>query len=192
MPRVSPILVAAVLSLRLLAPGSLHAQQPDPTPTPPNIILIVTDDQQVHDVQPAVMPTVDSELIQQGVVFDNSFVVTPLCVPGRAALLTGQYPQHNGIWRNHSPNGGYDDFVAHESQTLAGWLDNAGYETALIGKYLNGYGKNNGCEEDDEDLDPPPGWDKWVAFYGNVEYYNYCLNRNDLPEHPDQPTVRSS
>lgn len=161
-----------------LTPTPTATPTPTPTPTPtarPNIILIVTDDQRQDSL--AHMPTVQSALVADGVTFTNSFVTTPLCCPGRASILTGQYAFHHGVLRNGGPQGGalvFDDTV-----TLATVLRDAGYRTSYMGKYLNGY---------DDLIDAqgynyvPPGWDDWYAFVdglGNGYYYvDYTLNDN--------------
>ncbi|HWL89942.1 MAG TPA: sulfatase, partial [Actinomycetota bacterium] len=68
---------------------------------------------------------------------------------------------------NLGPFGGWPAFQASESDTIATALDAAGYRTALIGKYLNGYGGAG--------LYVPPGWDRWFAFAGGGAYYNYTI-----------------
>ena len=133
--------------------------------TPPNVVLIVTDDQRWDTLR--YMPTVSSELVGKGVTFTNAFVVNPLCCPSRASILTGTYSHTNGVWSNASTAyGGVRAF--DDRATLATWLDEAGYETMLIGKYLNGYGPSLGSPF------VPPGWDRWLAFF-RVGYFNYKL-----------------
>jgi N-acetylglucosamine-6-sulfatase len=96
------------------------------------------------------------------VAFSNAFVVNPLCCPSRASILTGRYSHTTGVYRNFGPHGGFEAFDDRES--IATWLDAAGYATAYIGKYLNGY-----------DLERvPPGWDHWVGYRGG--YFSYRLN----------------
>ena len=138
--------------------------------TPPNIVVIMTDDQRWDEL--AFMPTVTGRLVSKGVNFTNSFVTTPLCCPSRASFLTGQYSHNHGI----ITLGGAPRFDA--SSTLAVWLQEAGYTTALIGKYMN----NNG------NLGPavPGGWDTWrtfadyllVSFRGASLYFDYRLNED--------------
>ncbi len=68
----------------------------------------------------------------------------------------------------------YDD-----SSTLATWLDGAGYQTALMGKYFNGYDESRTAYV-------PPGWDRWAAFatsdVGGGRYYDYQLSIDGVPE----------
>jgi N-acetylglucosamine-6-sulfatase len=133
----------------------------------PNIILILTDDHRWDSID--YMATVQSELIGAGVEFTNAFVTTPLCCPSRASILTGLYAHNHGVWINGPPKGGAGVF--DDSSTVAIWLQDAGYKTALVGKYLNGYAS----------LSPyiPPGWDDWFVFV-NPAYYNYSINDNGV------------
>ncbi|MGQ0668307.1 MAG: sulfatase family protein [Actinomycetota bacterium] len=130
----------------------------------PSIVLIVTDDQR-HDTLWA-MPEVRQRLIRSGIRFRNAFVVNPLCCPSRASILTGQYSHTTGVYRNVGEHGGFDDF--RDDSTIATWLQDAGYRTALIGKYLNGYADTDYI---------PPGWDRWAALErAPGYYYDYNLN----------------
>jgi arylsulfatase A-like enzyme len=137
----------------------------------PNIIIILTDDQPYHTIQH--MPTVQSELVEKGITFTNAYATTPLCCPSRASILTGQYVFHHGVQTNRQPNGGATVF--DDSSTLPVWLQSAGYQTALMGKYLNDY-----------DALPegyvPPGWDEWDVFTQRDPnkdfYFSYSLNEN--------------
>jgi hypothetical protein len=106
----------------------------------PNVVLIVLDDMDVGAV--AFMPNVQELLADQGATFVNFFDTTPACGPSRASILRGQYAHNHGVLRNNNgEDGGFESFHALESEesTLATWLHDAGYRTALIGKYMNGY-----------------------------------------------------
>src|SRR4051794_37705306 len=107
--------------------------------TRPNIILIVMDDMRADDL--AFMPAVQELLVAQGTNFTNFFTTAPGCAPSRASILRGQYPHNHGVLRSDGILGGFERFYAlgHEQSTLPVWLQDAGYRTALIGKYLNGY-----------------------------------------------------
>ena len=102
------------------------------------MVVIETDDQTVESMR--VMDNVNSLIGDQGATFKNSFVNYSLCCPSRATFLTGQYAHNHGVLGNTPPNGGFDRFEAlHGDNNLAVWLQDAGYYTAMIGKYLNGY-----------------------------------------------------
>jgi arylsulfatase A-like enzyme len=164
---VRGFVVFAVLFVGLLGtPAGAEASDAQAA-EPPNIVLVVTDDQRWDTL--SAMPTVSSELVGQGVTFRNAFVVNPLCCPSRAAILTGTYSHTNGVWSNSNstPYGGARAF--DDRATLATWLDEAGYETMLVGKYMNGYGPPLGPPF------VPPGWDRWLAFFGSHGYFRYSL-----------------
>jgi arylsulfatase A-like enzyme len=126
-------MVGACFSILFLPLGSLASRAS--AQEAPSIVLIVTDDQRWDSLTS--MTTVSTELVQKGVKFTSAFVSTPLCAPSRAAIMTGQYAHHNDVWRNTPPHGGFDSFA--DTQSLAVWLQGAGYTTGLIGKYINGY-----------------------------------------------------
>jgi N-acetylglucosamine-6-sulfatase len=142
----------------------------------PNVIVIETDDQNQSDMQ--YLPTTQAVLGAHGTTFQNSYVEYPLCCPSRATFLTGQYAHNHGVVTTDLPNGynGLD-----HSNTLAVWLKRAKYRTAMVGKYLNGYGKSDGIPEPVSDArEIPPGWTKWIALTGGSEQrrYQYRLNEN--------------
>jgi arylsulfatase A-like enzyme len=148
------------------APGA-RAQSPA---LRPNIVYIVTDDQSAEMV--SVMPNVRRLIARKGMTFTNAFATTPLCCPARASLLTGQFSSTHGVIDNAPPLGGAPAF--DDASTVATWLHDAGYSTALIGKYLNAY-----------QLMPPshvpPGWDEWHALRG-AKYYEYSMNVNGVEQ----------
>ena len=145
-------LAALTLSLILLAlttlsclPAGHRAPPPRPpaeAPTrtahrrPPNIILITTDDQNAGELR--WMPRTRRELAGHGLVFTRALSPDPLCCPARAEIVTGQLGQNNGVSSNLGLHGGFPA-LREKQNTLAVWLRKAGYRTALVGKYLNGY-----------------------------------------------------
>jgi N-acetylglucosamine-6-sulfatase len=142
----------------------------------PNVIVIETDDQNQSDMQ--YMPATQAILGAHGTTFQNSYVEYPLCCPSRATFLTGQYAHNHHVTTTELPNGynGLD-----HSNTLAVWLRRAKYKTAMVGKFLNGYGINDGIPEPVSDVrEIPPGWTQWYALTGGSEQrrYQYKLNEN--------------
>lgn len=119
------------------------------TPERPNIIFILTDDQAARSISE--MPNVQSLLVDQGTQFENFFTTTPRCCPSRAAFLRGQYAHNSGIRGNALPLGGFQKFrrSGKDRSTVATWLDDVGYDTVYLGKYLNNY---------DDTTYVPPGW----------------------------------
>jgi N-acetylglucosamine-6-sulfatase len=141
------------------------------TAQPPNIIVLETDDQTLAEME--VLPSVRRLIGDEGVTFDNHFVAFSLCCPSRATFLTGQYSHNNGVRGNALPDGGYEKLDS--TNTLAVWLQQAGYYTVHLGKYLNGYGRRN-------PLEIPPGWSEWRGSVDPFTYrfYGYTLNENGV------------
>lgn len=135
----------------------------------PNIILITTDDQATTDL--LWMPKTIKYLARRGVSFTRALSPHPLCCPARAAILTGQYAQNNGVKSNQDP---FNFKALDIDRALPVWLDRAGYNTAFTGKYLNGYGTHG---------KPQPGWDYWDATMINpYAYLGYQMYQNGNPE----------
>lgn len=165
----APLVFLALLIgwLPLIASQAVPAQSAGQ----PNIILIITDDMRVDDL--AAMPRMRELLVARGMTFSNAFVTTPSCCPSRASMLRGQYPHNHGVLRSSGEMGGFDRFheLGRETSTVATWLQEAGYRTALIGKYLNEY--PNGVAA----TYVPPGWDEWAAAT-KEGYVGFELNEN--------------
>ncbi len=136
----------------------------------PNIIMLMTDDQTLEAMR--VLPKVKRLLADEGTTFTHSFASYPLCCPSRATYLTGQYAHNHGVLFNSPPYGGFQEFH-NQSTTLPVALQQAGYRTIHIGKYLNGYGRENATEV-------PPGWSDWHASVdpSTYTYFGYTLNNN--------------
>src|SRR5690606_31019513 len=98
----------------------------------PNIILIMTDDEDVG-THNAGMPKTRALIEEQGVVFENYFVTYPFCCPSRATALRGQYAHNHRVQGNILPAGGARKFrtLGHDRSTIATWLHESGYYTAF-------------------------------------------------------------
>ena len=153
----------------------------------PNIVLIVADDQRWDSL--SAMPAVERLLVEGGVTFRNAFATTPSCCPARVSFLTGQYSHTTGVLDGSADNapGGAPAF--EDGTSLATWLDDAGYRTGMVGKYLNDYGKLPAGYV-------PPGWDEWFALADRapqIRYYDYRLNENGtLVPYGDDPADYST
>src|SRR5256885_911307 len=102
----------------------------------PNVVVIESDDQTVESMR--IMNRVNSLIGDQGATFKNNFVNFSLCCPSRATFLTGQYAHNHQVVDNAPPDGGFPKFEPlHGNNNLAVWLQDAGYNTAMIGKYLD-------------------------------------------------------
>lgn len=162
---------AALVAATILLLGALDEPSPVQAQAPrPNVVVIMTDDQTVRSLR--VMSNVKRLLAARGTTFARSFTVYPQCCPSRASFLTGQYAHNHGVLGNSPPAGGYAKL--NHSNTLPVWLQDAGYYTTHIGKYLNGYGAV-------DPLEIPPGWSEW---HGSVDpstyrYTGYTLNEDE-------------
>ena len=96
-----------------------------------NIIFYFTDQQRADTCgcfgQPLdITPNLDT-LAAGGVKFDNAFSPQPVCGPCRALFQTGKYPTETGCFRNNI-------ILPKNVKTLANYIEEAGYETAYIGR----------------------------------------------------------
>ena len=140
-----------------------------------NVIFILTDDMAATEL--AAMPNTMALIGGQGMTFTRAYIPYPLCCPSRASMLTGEYMHNHGVRGNAGPFGGWERLRPHESNTVATYLDDAGYYNVHIGKYVNGYAAGPPTP-----LPVPPGWDEW---YGKVSegplYFNYSLIEKEGP-----------
>ncbi|KAK3783048.1 hypothetical protein RRG08_018880 [Elysia crispata] len=146
----------------------------------PNIVFILTDDQDVVLFGQQPMAKTHKLIAEQGILFKNMFVSSPLCCPSRASILSGQFV-HNHKTSNNSVQGGCSSSSWQsktEPKAFVTYLKAEGYKTFFAGKYLNQYGfkKTGGVEH------VPPGWDEWHGLVGNSVYYNYSLSVNGKEE----------
>ena len=127
----------------------------------PNIVLIVSDDQGYADLGCCGRPELKTpnldRLAAEGVRLTNFYVTWPACTPSRGSLLTGRYPQRNGLYdmiRNNEVNYGHrfteEEYSVSPEMTLgldrrevtiAQVLREAGYATGVFGKWDSGRAK---------------------------------------------------
>ena len=102
----------------------------------PNIVFVLTDDLDNKSMQ--YLDGLRNVMAQNGTTFNRAYVSDAVCCPSRATILRGQYPHNHGIRGNVAPLGGEDKFhdMLKDRSTVATWLDAAGYQTKLVGKYL--------------------------------------------------------
>src|SRR3954453_23413064 len=134
----------------------------------PNVVFVLTDDLSWNLVQ--YMPHVQ-QMQREGLTFTNYFVTDSLCCPPRASIFSGRYPHNHGVLTNTPPTGGFSAFRrGAEGETFATALQQSGYRTSLIGKYLNGYEAQAGYV--------PPGWTNWQGTGSGYKGFNYVLSAN--------------
>ncbi|TMM20907.1 MAG: hypothetical protein E6F95_12820 [Actinobacteria bacterium] len=144
--------------------------------TRPNVVIIMTDDQRWDTVTSQYMPQLSLILANNpSVTYPNAFVPNTLCCPSRTSTLTGDYSHTTGVFGNVGRWGGFLSFTpspngnsistVNDRTTMAVDMHAAGYRTALIGKYLNGYNTTTSTYV-------PPGWNRWFSV-GTGAYYNY-------------------
>jgi arylsulfatase A-like enzyme len=165
-------LLMCLTALLTFACSGERAESSNSSTTQPNIIFILTDDLDYASAQK--MPTLNSELIEKGTSFENSFISHPVCCPSRTTILTGLYDHNHDVRSNNPPDGGFQKFVSEglEKNTIATHLQQSGYKTVLFGKYLNGYPGNEGPSY------VPSGWDEWYGKLDGQKLYNYRINEN--------------
>ncbi len=142
---------------------------PTQAATPPNVIFILADDLGRHDCgfmggTEIKTPHLD-RLARSGAILD-AFYVQPVCSPTRAALLTGRYPMRHGLqvgvvrpWAQYG--------LPLEEQTLAERLHDAGYATAIVGKWHLGHVRP-------EYLPTRRGFDHQYGHYnGAIDYFTH-------------------
>ena len=120
----------------------------------PNILIMMTDDHtcqalSCYDRSLIETPNLD-RLAQEGMLFEGCYVANAISGPSRACILTGKYSHMNGFTDNSRTFDG-------DQQTFPKLLHEAGYQTAMIGKWhLNS---------------EPQGFDYWSILIGQGEYY---------------------
>jgi arylsulfatase A-like enzyme len=127
-------------------------------PERPNIIFIYSDDHAYQAIsgyggrlgKVAPTPNID-RIINEGMRFDRSYVANSICAPARACILTGKHSHLNGVTDNRKEFDG-------SQQTFVKLLSEAGYQTAVIGKW---HLKSK-----------PTGFDHWEVLPGQGDYYN--------------------
>jgi arylsulfatase A-like enzyme len=135
----------------------------------PNVLFIITDDQRAEGTMAALPKTmkwffdggtVNGKQVVGGTSFDEAYVTTPECCPSRSSIMTGRYAHNHGIRHNPTDPGPANQL---QSSTLQRYLQRAGYQTGIYGKYLNGWDLNN----------DPPYFDLSGIFTGGW-YGAYC------------------
>ncbi|WNQ13078.1 sulfatase [Paenibacillus aurantius] len=125
----------------------------------PSIVFIMSDDHAAHAMscygsKINETPNID-RIANEGIRFDNCFCTNAICTPSRATILTGTYNHVNGVKT-------LSDRLDGRQQTVSKLLQQAGYQTAIIGKWHLGHGGNS----------DPTGFDYWSVLPGQGDYHN--------------------
>src|SRR5688572_31430825 len=167
MPYAGRTVALAALTLAVFAPAPGRAQPAPGTPAPPlaqavgakprNVVFILSDDHRYDATSFMGHPIVQTpnldRIAARGVHLRNAFVTTALCSPSRATILTGLYAHQHKVVDNNTP-------VPAGTTFFPQYLQRAGYQTALVGKWHMG----------GDDGGPQPGFDHWVSFRGQGSY----------------------
>ncbi|ETS78804.1 hypothetical protein PFICI_08657 [Pestalotiopsis fici W106-1] len=134
----------------------------------PNILVIFTDDQDLHLDSTMYQPILQREFTEKGTSFTNHFCTVAQCCPSRASLLRGQAAHNTNITYVLSPGGNYDKWLtaAEDDDYLPHWMVDAGYNAEYLGKFMNGYNIHNYATA-------PKGWTHIDAL---VDPYTYQYN----------------
>jgi len=147
---VAPMLTLALASTAAASGSTQGPMQPTAAGAGrPNILLIVTDDQRA-DAMATLRAT--SRWFAAGTRFPNAYVTTPLCTPSRATIFSGRYAHNHNQLVNASP------LKLDLRYTMQRYLQDAGYQTGIVGKYLNAWNVNQN----------PPNWDQFAILKGET------------------------
>lgn len=157
--------LSAVLPLCFLILYALSSCKQSEENRPPNVVLILTDDQRWDALSIAGNPYLKTpnidRLAKEGVYFKNHFCTTSLCSPSRASILSGKYAHAHGVVNNFTE-------YPTDLPSFPRVLQEAGYETAYIGKWHMGEDNDN----------PRPGFDYFVTHKGQGKYFDTEFNIN--------------
>jgi arylsulfatase A len=167
-----------LLSAALLAPQEATSSAAAPGRRP-NIVVMLADNLGYGDVgcygNPAIKtPNID-RLAGQGVRLTDFYVASPTCTVSRASLLTGRYPQRNGLtWQLSVEENRSGIGLRHSERLLPHYLKQQGYATACFGKWNIGFAPGSRPTQ--------RGFDEFFGHVsGNMDYYTHVYNgENDL------------
>ncbi len=143
--------------------------------TPPNIVIIFTDDMGYGDINYTGHPTIHTpnlnQLVHEGTVMTQFYSASSVCSPSRASLLTGRYPVRTGVIKVLFPH--HNVGLPQNEITIASMLKQKGYATSCVGKWHLGHKK--------EFLPTSHGFD---MYYG-IPYSNDMVEgRSNFPPLP--------
>ncbi|SPO01686.1 probable arylsulfatase [Cephalotrichum gorgonifer] len=125
--------------------GQLGHDAPAADSRKPNIVFILTDDQDLHMNSLDYVPLINKHLIDQGTLFTKHFCTTAICCPARVSILTGKLAHNTNVTDVSPPFGGFPKFVTQglNEAYLPVFLQDAGYSTYYTGKLFNAHDTEN-------------------------------------------------
>ncbi|KAF5351337.1 hypothetical protein D9758_007991 [Tetrapyrgos nigripes] len=148
-------------------------------PAQPNIVLILTDDQDARTDSLLYMPKLQKHITDQGMSFERFYAPVSLCCPSRVSLLTGQFAHNHNVTFVSEPFGGYTVFCknGYNGEALPSFLQAAGYATYYTGKLMNGLDESTIQES------PAKGWTSadFLIEPNAYLYYNASFSANGDP-----------
>lgn len=167
------VVTAATLAHTAWVPDSFGPRQKQP-----NLVFILTDDQDWHMQSLDHMPLLRKHLLDEGTLFDRHYCTVSICCPSRVNLWTGRAAHNSNVTDLFPPYGGYPVFVREgwNDNWLPVWLQQVGYNTYYTGKLFNHHSIStydqplvNGFNGSDFLLDPY-----------TYDYYNSVMTRNGM------------
>ncbi|KAJ5644182.1 uncharacterized protein N7484_006689 [Penicillium longicatenatum] len=139
--------IGNAMDVRNILQSVLSVAQPRPLKSskPPNILFVITDDQDLQLDSISYTPHILKHMRDKGTSFSNHFVTTALCCPSRVSLWTGRQAHNTNVTDVSPPHGGYPKFVdrGFNDNFLPVWLQEAGYDTYYTGKLFNAHTVEN-------------------------------------------------
>ncbi|KAK1594236.1 sulfatase [Colletotrichum navitas] len=172
-----PIPILSALATLALSATTVVAQ--DVQQRQPNIVFILTDDQDQQLGSLDYMPYVQKHLVKEGTYYRKHFCTIAICCPSRVSLLTGQAAHNTNVTNVVRPHGGYPKFVSqgYNDKYLPVWLQDAGYNTYYTGKLFNAHDTGNWNNPF------PKGWtgSDFLLDPNTYLYLNATFQRNQNP-----------
>ncbi len=182
--RFSPTVAIFILVLTIVSPAPSKAVAET---SPPNIVVILVDDMGYGDPQcfnaqsKIATPNIDA-LAAAGMKFTDAHASGPLCHMSRYGLMTGRYPFRTDValWRKQP-------LIESDQMTIASVCQEAGYRTAMVGKWHLGFDESAGYENPMPGGPVDCGFDSYFGIRASTDIPPYFYIRGDRAIAP--PTV---
>ncbi|MGH2807834.1 MAG: sulfatase family protein [Actinomycetota bacterium] len=155
MRKLTVAIAVLAITTTVAGPGPSAPRAKAQAAVPPNVLIIMTDDQRRAGTL-EIMDSLRRIFGDDGTIFSNAHVTTPLCCPSRASIFSGLYAHNHGIRSNDGAN--FDTYP--HAQTVQAYLQRAGYVTGYFGKFFNRWPIEQA----------PPYFDRWAINSRGVNY----------------------